>query len=302
MIDKISEIWCKTRDHRSFIDIWTILMVTNHIYQLALSKIKNNKTGSCANFTDLKQISSDRLSKLNRLLFDKLINLIINISKLSSSFKILSINGLQNQIFNLFFYRFGISFEKRDNKFIVIRSWQIWFCTPSLAQLKIIVTTKFFLIELSERTSPILNNLPEILEKFFEFFGIMLRSNISCTIIELFSRNKDLRHRMASKFDIRIGVCSFEHIIERREMLLDKIRLQIETFGFIFYNDKINMICLCKHILLSHRSWSEILRNSLVKIFCFPDVENFIFGSFEKINSRFLRDMRDIKRFKHRCE
>ena len=81
------------------------------------------------------------------------------------------------------------------------------------------------MIELSERTSPILNNLPEILEKFFEVFGIMLWSNIGCTIIKLFSRNEDLRHRMASKFDISIGVRSFEHIIERREMLLDKIRL-----------------------------------------------------------------------------
>lgn len=130
----------------------------------------------------------------------------------------------------------------------------------------------------------------------------MLWSNIDCSIIELFSRNEDLRHRMASKFDISISICPFEHIIERRKMLLDKIRLQIETLRFIFYNDKINMICLCKHILFSHRSWSEILRNSLVKIFCFPDVENLIFGSFEKINSRFLRDMRDIKRFKHRCE
>ena len=153
------------------------------------------------------------------------------------------------------------------------------------------------MIELSKRACSILDNLPEILEKFFEFFGIMLWSNISCTIIEFFSRNKDLRHRMASKFDIRIGIRSFEHIIERREMLLDKIRLQIETLRFIFYNDKINMICLCKHILFSHRSWSKILRNSLVKIFCFPDIENFIFDIFEKIDSRFLRNMCDIKRF-----
>ena len=80
-----------------------------------------------------------------------------------------------------------------------------------------------FLIELLERAGSILNNLSEILKKFFELSRIVLWSDIDCSIVDFFPCDENLRNRMFCEFNIGICISSFEHIIERWEVLFDEV-------------------------------------------------------------------------------
>lgn len=127
----------------------------------------------------------------------------------------------------------------------------------------------------------------------------MLGTDISGSVIELFPRDKELRNRMLTELDIGVGVCPFEHIIERRKVLFDEIRFQIEAFALVFYTQKIYTLRLSEHFLLPNAPWSEVLTHPLFQIFCFSNIENLPFLIFEKVDSRRIGEMSDRRRIEH---
>jgi len=133
-------------------------------------------------------------------------------------------NCLINQLFDFFFYRSRIPLEEVYNDIGVFSSSEFWFCTSSLAESKIIIRTELLLIELLERAGSILNNLSEVLKKFFEFSRIVFWSDIDCSIVDFFPCDENLWNRMFGKFNIGICIGSLKHIIERWEVLFDKVR------------------------------------------------------------------------------
>jgi hypothetical protein len=127
----------------------------------------------------------------------------------------------------------------------------------------------------------------------------VLGTNISCSIIELFPRDKELRNRVFTELDIGVGIRPFEHIIEGGKVLFDEIGFQIEAFALIFYTQKIHTLRLSEHFLLPNTPWSEILAHPLFQIFCFSDIENLLFLIFEKVDSRRIGEMSDRRRIEH---
>lgn len=158
------------------------------------------------------------------------------------------------------------------------------------------------MLELSQRTGPILHDLPEILEKLLELPGIVLGTDINGSVIELFPRDKELGNGVLGELDIGIGIRPFEHIIEGRKVFFDEIGFQIETFALVFHTQEIYTLGLSEHVLLPHAPRREVLAHSLFQIFCFSDIENLPFLVFEKVDSRALGKMSDGGRIEHRQE
>ena len=127
----------------------------------------------------------------------------------------------------------------------------------------------------------------------------MLRSNIDRSVIYFLSRDEKLRDRMLRELNISIRVRPLQHIIKRRQMLLDEIGFQIETFTLILHTEKINRLRLCNHILFPNTPWSEVLPNPLLQILRFPDIENLPLLVFEKVNTRYIWKVSNRRRLQH---
>ena len=223
MLVKVSKFWLESIEHTFNGGILLIKVMTNNIDQLPLIEIEEHIDIFLTDGADLEQISGDIFGKLNSLFFSKLIDLKIDISEFCCSFKILFKNCLINQLFDLFFYRSCIPLKEVYDDIGVFSSSEFWFCASSLAEPKIIIRAELFLIKLLERAGSILNNLSEILKKFFEFSSIVFWSDIDCSIVDFFPCDQNLWNRMFCKFNIGICIRSFEHIIERRKMLFDEV-------------------------------------------------------------------------------
>ena len=224
MLVKISKFWLKGIEHTFNGGILLIKVMTNNIDQFSLIEIEEYVDIFLTDRADLEQVSSNIFCKFNSLFFSKLINLKIDISEFCCSFKILFKDCLINQFFDFFFYRSCIPLKEVYDDIGVFSSSEFWFCTSSLAESKIIIRAQLFLIELLKRAGSILNNLSEILKKFFELSRIVLWSDIDCSIVDFFPCDKNLRNRMFGKFNIGICISSLKHIIERWEVLFDKVR------------------------------------------------------------------------------
>ena len=77
-------------------------------------------------------------------------------------------------------------------------------------------------------------------------------------------------------------------------MLFDHIIFQIERFTFIFDDEKVDFVCFGNHFLFSERIGREILSESFLEIFSFPDIQNSSFPVFEQVNSGIIRYFADI--------
>jgi len=203
--------------------ILLIKVMTNNIDQFPLIEIEEYVDIFLTDRADLEQVSGDIFCKFNSLFFSKLINLKIDISEFCCPFKILFKNCLINQLFDFFFYRSCIPLKEVYDDIGVFSRSEFWFCASSLAEPKIIIRAQLFLIELLERTGSILDNLSEILKKFFEFSRIVFGSDIDCSIVDFFPCDKNLWNRMFCKFNIGICIRSFEHIIERWKVFFDEV-------------------------------------------------------------------------------
>jgi len=118
-------------------------------------------------------------------------------------------------------------------------------------------------------TAPELENLPQVLEEFFEMNGIMFWPDIGRSIVEFFPGQKYLWIVIVRDFDIGIRIVSLEKIVVFRFIFFDEIVFEIERFAFVFDNEEIYIVGFGKHILLSYGIGRKILGDSFFEIFGF---------------------------------
>jgi hypothetical protein len=136
--------------------------------------------------------------------------------------------------------------------------------TSTAAESEVVVGAEFSLVKLGRFAASELEDLSEILKKFFELDGVIFWPDIYGSIVDSSFGKQYLWKSFFSDFYIGITIVCLEEIVVKWLMLLDKVIFQIERFAFVFNHKEVYFCSLFEHFLFSERGGRKILSESFL--------------------------------------